>query len=164
MPADTDEKQSNTESRRRRLRLVEELEARRFEPARWPGFLLPFALGWPAVAVAQQLLVAVSAQAIHALAGTDFASAFLTLFLRDHVYAAVALQMFGQMEIAGVSLNGPVGALLHQLWPGMFQPPAEAAGNAWASAIFQPGSSLAGVILVRFLTNALLVSIGFLMA
>lgn len=141
-----------------RLRIWDRVHLR---PARLPLIAAVFVLGWPVVAVLQQAGVVAAGEALSALAASDWARTALTAILGDPVYAGVALQMLGGLDTSGLMLGGDVGRAMHALAPAWFALPEP---GVWASAVFQPGSSLAAVTLARLLANALLVAMGFLLA
>jgi hypothetical protein len=129
----------------------------------WLSIFGPLALGWPLLAVAEQLMVALMVLGLGACAGSAPAEALLLAALRDPVYASVAAHVLGGAEVMGIGLSGAPGRLLHEMWPAIFLDPNATASGAWVSAVLAPGSPQTGVFLAWSAADALLMAAGFLL-
>jgi hypothetical protein len=139
---------------------AEHSAGRRTVVGRLAQILSALVLGWVLAVSLQQVLVLLLALGTSGLAGSGLAHSLAGIVLRDRVYAGVALQIFGNIEVAGIALAGPSGEAAHHLWPLIFQAPTPATDAPWAGVVFGSGSSLAGVTLARLLADGLTIATG----
>lgn len=134
--------------------------------ARLPCPLGPAALGaaayliaGPLLAAAHQGLLAVFALAL--AAGGRLATELLPELPVDPVYGGAAIHVLSGITVRGLAIAGQLGEALHAALPTVFVPPSFVADGAVASAVLEPGGTLAarGVALVAASVASLAVAI-----
>jgi hypothetical protein len=112
----------------------------------------------PLVAVLHEALVLAAASGL-ALGSGVAAARLLPLVPVDPVYGGAGLHILGGIKAHGLAVVGPVGAVLHELLPGLFSPPSLVPSGAFASAVLEAGSTvLARMLASMFATVLLLVA------
>jgi hypothetical protein len=116
----------------------------------------------PLLAVLHELIVLAAAGLLSHLAWLAAASGAMRALPLDPIYTSALLLTVGGIEPHGLALAGPVGGLLHERWPGLFDAPTLVSASAWASAIVAPGSTVISRWLCAIAADAILIGAGLL--
>src|SRR5215207_9924829 len=116
----------------------------------------------PLLAVSHELIVLAAAGLLSNLAWLAAASGAMRALPLDPIYTSALLLTVGGIEPHGLALAGPVGGLLHENWPALFESPTLVAAPVWASAIVAPGSTIISRWLCAVAADALLIGAGLL--
>ncbi len=103
----------------------------------------------------------------HALRGLDVET--LTAWIDglpfgfDAVHTELALSTLTAIRPRGIAIAGPLGDLLHQAFPALFQSPTLVVPGVWISAVLNRGSPLMGLFCTRVIVEVLLIALGSLL-
>lgn len=121
-----------------------------------------FLAAWPLLHVLHELMVVATASLLHGIATFPPLYGALLAAPLDPIYTAAALEMVGQIRVAGVAVAAPLGGLLHIALPAIFTVP-ELASGAWAEAVIWRGSTVMARGLALFAADVALLAVGMLM-
>jgi hypothetical protein len=114
----------------------------------------------PAFGAAHELSVAGVATLLGLVVSTDWWQPVILLLRLDPVYAGAAVRAVGGLQVAGISIAGPVGAWLHAVVPRLVLEPLLAAPGAAISVVAAPGAPALGRVATPFIADVLWLCLG----
>jgi glycosyl hydrolase family 2 len=114
----------------------------------------------PILGLGHELAVAGFAWLFHAIVATTVWDPLIRLIGLDPIYAGAAIQAAGGVEVQGLAIAGPLGALLHGLLPGVFLDPAAVVHRAAMSMVAAPGAPALGRGLAAFGADVAWLTVG----
>ena len=118
------------------------------------GLLAPF------LAVAHELIVLGAAFTLSTTVGFLSTWPYLRALPLDPIYTSAMLLTLGGIEPRGLALAAPIGDWLHAAWPNLFESPSLVAPVAWASAVVEPGATIASRWLCGMVADACVIGAG----
>jgi hypothetical protein len=104
----------------------------------------------PLLGLGHELAVAGLAWLFHAAVATDAWEPLIRLAGLDPIYAGSAIRAAGGVQVAGLAVVGPIGDLLHSLFPALFLGPEAVTRKAAISMVAAPGAPALGRGLAMF--------------
>jgi hypothetical protein len=104
----------------------------------------------PLLGLGHELAVAGLARLLHAAVATDAWEPLVRLVGLDPIYAGAAIRAVGGVQVAGLAVAGPIGQLLHSLFPALFLGPETVMRHAAISMVAAPGAPALGRGLATF--------------
>ncbi|TAK34630.1 MAG: hypothetical protein EPO21_08985 [Chloroflexota bacterium] len=107
-----------------------------------PAVVVLYVLFSPVLSVLHELLIWALAVLLRFVAAPQLATRLATRFGFDPVYSSVFDRTIGNIQVTGLSVEGSLGASLHQLAPWFFAPADKVASGAWVSVVLDEGAAI----------------------
>src|SRR5262249_23624266 len=124
------------------------------------GVVLVYSVLRPVLGAAHQLTVAALAWLLHGVVASNVWEPVVGHIGLDPIYVGAAVRAAGGVRVAGVAIAGPVGGVLHQLFPGVCLSAEHVAGRAAISMVASPGAPALGRGLTAFGADVAWLAVG----
>lgn len=122
-----------------------------------------YLLARPLLAVGHELVLFLAAELLARVALSGAMAALNGQIPLDPVYTNSLFLLLSDVDVSGVAVALPLGALLHAGWPALFTSPELVADGAWSSAVVEPGASLIARGLTSLTSDVIYLALGLVL-
>lgn len=125
------------------------------------GVLL-YVLSEPVLSLVRELGITALVLSMHAVVAGEWWRSLVLASGLDPVYTGAGIRSLGSMDVQGIAVVGPLGAMLHAYVPVLFAAPDRVTSGAFTSVVVTPGGSVLEHGLVTFAIDLAILVFGIL--